>query len=153
MQDLNELDLLIIAIIEENKRFKVKEVGDLEMEFIHKLGIHELKFGMPIFYDKGPLVHFLETHNDKKKTRRLTPSETVEIIKHPRIILPNFSNGSPSSYLYVGELEAISISIVEVLIGENQMRVIHGGFEVKDPNYLKKAKELRNTILEGRQQI
>ena len=86
------------------------------------------------------------------KTRRLTPSQTITIIKAPEIILPNFSRGSANSYLYVGKLETTSISIVEVLINENKIRVTHGGFEMRDKNYLKKAKELRNTILEGRRQ-
>ncbi len=152
MHDLNELDLLIISSIEEHKEFKIKEIDDVEMKYIHGLGVHQLKVGLPIFYDRGALSHFLSTQGNRNKTKRLTPSQTMTIIQHPEIILPNFSRGSANSYLYVGKLETISISIAEVLISENKIRVTHGGFEIKDEDYLIEAKELRNTILEGRQQ-
>ncbi len=146
---LNKDDLLIIKTIEQYGEFEVKKVGNIEIEYIHKLGIHKLKYGIPIIYDRGALKHFLITRNDSSKTKRLTPSQTVEIIYKPKIILPNFTRGSNNSYLYVGKLENVAISIVEVLLDENKIRITHGGFEVKDKAYLKKAKELRDTILEG----
>ena len=152
MYILTEYDLYIIEIIEKYKEFEIKKVGDLEMEYIYKLGIHKIYLNMPIIYDIGASEHFIFTKDDKKKTKRLSPSQTINIIRKPKIILPNFSKGSNNSYLYVGDVYNLSISIVEVLLIENKIRVTHGGFEIKDPSYLKKAKELRNTILEGRLQ-
>ncbi len=149
---LTKEDTRIIEVIEKSKEFEIKKVGSLEMKYIHELGIHMLQYEMPILYDQGALKHFLMTKDDTRKTKRLSPSQTVRIIQEPEIILPNFRSGSENSYLYVEKLEHISVSIVEVVIAEKRMRVTHGGFEIKDIAYLKKAKELRSTILEGRPQ-
>ena len=114
------------------------------------MGRHLLSITTQIIYDIGALTHYLETKNLPNKTTRLCPSQTEMVVENPDEILPNFIRGTQDSYLYVKRLINNSISIVEVLDKGKNLRITHGGFEVKDKKYLRKERELKKSILEGR---
>jgi len=143
-------DVEIIKIIDRFGFYKIKRINFKDVKEINRMGIHTVSINTQIIYDKGALIHYLETKNFLNKTPRLSPSQTERVIKYPDEVLPNFIRGTKNSYLYVKKLVNSSISIVEVLDKGKNLRITHGGFEIGNERYLRKERELKKSILEGR---
>lgn len=143
-------DIEIIKTIEQIGFYNIKRTNSKDIEEINKMGIHRISTDTIIIYDRGTLTHYLETKNLPNKTARLSPSQTEIVVKNPDEVLPNFIRGTQNSYLYIKKLINNFISIVEVLDRGRNLRITHGGFEIKNERYLRKERELKKSILEGR---
>lgn len=148
---LSAADKVIADTIEKEGSIVIRNVGKPEGK-ITELGIHKVVPDSPIVYDKSGLSHTFDTALSDTKSRRLLPSETIDVVKAPDDILPNFDRGAENSYLYVKKKAPNLISIVEVVDDGTKLRVTHGGFETPD-TYLRAPTELRKSILEGRHSL
>ena len=147
---LNEKDNSIISSVKNLGKYLIKRISNKDVQEINNMGIHQISKDSPIIYDKGALTHYEKTLNLPNKSRRLTPSESEKVVSNPDDVLPNFIRGDGNSYLYVKKLPNHSVSIVEVIDDGKNLRITHGGFETRE-SYLKGERELKKSILEGRQ--